>query len=113
MQLHLVFQCQLSVTISHHFISIYVSIYLPTYLSRESVCASNVLDVRNSLKQDNVHIFRPLIIFQQPRPEVFLSPRGHLSMSGDICGCPNLGKVCHSHLIGRGQDAAKYSKKEN
>lgn len=30
-------------------------------------------------------------------------PRGHLVMSGDTLGYHNTGKVCYSHLVGRGQ----------
>lgn len=46
-----------------------------------------------------------------PQPGATLSPRGHLTMSADILGCPNAGGEVNSgiQLVGS-RDAVKYPK---
>ena len=60
----------------------------------------NVLESTiNWLKWVKTHIHQ----ITASQPKVTLSPRGHLTVAGNILGCPSLGHGCYWHLAGRNQ----------
>lgn len=38
-----------------------------------------------------------------------VSPRGHVTISGDVLGCLDWGGGCYWHLVGQGQDETPHS----